>query len=176
MKNARQLLEEFIATSFRDPKQAASMFTADGTFEMPYLEDLGFEPIYRGQNEISAIFQFVRDLYPGFEFENLQILIDTPDQYLRNTSSPPFPVRPDDGSTNYFSAGSSPKAAKLSACERPLILPQQFEVFFLKVCPGFQPELLCLTRCEKANADRPIWRSRHARGAAWSEVVDQQFT
>jgi hypothetical protein len=42
MKNARQLLEEFIATSFRDPKQAASMFTADGTFEMPYLEDLGF--------------------------------------------------------------------------------------------------------------------------------------
>jgi hypothetical protein len=32
MKNARQLLEEFIATPFRDPKQAASMFTADGTF------------------------------------------------------------------------------------------------------------------------------------------------
>ena len=30
MKNARQLLEEFIASSFRDPKQAASMFTANG--------------------------------------------------------------------------------------------------------------------------------------------------
>ena len=80
MKNARQLLEEFIATSFRDPKQAASMFTADGTFEVPYLEDLGFLAIYRGQHEISGLFQFVRDLYPGFEVENLQILIDTPDQ------------------------------------------------------------------------------------------------
>jgi hypothetical protein len=41
MKHPRQLLEEFIATSFGDPKQAASMFTANGTFEMPYLEDLG---------------------------------------------------------------------------------------------------------------------------------------
>jgi len=42
-----------------DPKQAASMFTADGTFEMPYLEDLGFQSIYRGQDEISGISQFV---------------------------------------------------------------------------------------------------------------------
>jgi hypothetical protein len=42
------------------------MFTADGTFEMPYLEDLGFQPVYRGQDEISGFFQFVRDLYPGF--------------------------------------------------------------------------------------------------------------
>jgi uncharacterized protein len=65
MKNARQLLVEFIATSFRDPKQAASMFTADGTFEMPYLESLGFQPVYRDQDEISDFFQFVRDLYPG---------------------------------------------------------------------------------------------------------------
>jgi len=63
MKNARQLLEEFIATSFRDPKQAASMFTADGTFEMPYLENLGFQPVYRGRDEISGFSQFVRDLY-----------------------------------------------------------------------------------------------------------------
>jgi hypothetical protein len=30
MKNARPLLEEFIASPFRDPKQAASMFAADG--------------------------------------------------------------------------------------------------------------------------------------------------
>ena len=37
MKNARQLLEEFTAFSFRDPEQAAAMFTSDGSFEMPYL-------------------------------------------------------------------------------------------------------------------------------------------
>ena len=56
------------------------MFTAGGTFEIPYLEDLSFQPKYRGQDEISGFCQFVRDLYPGLEFENLRILIDTPDQ------------------------------------------------------------------------------------------------
>jgi hypothetical protein len=35
-----------------------------------------------GQDEISGIFQFVRDLYPGLEFGDLQILIDTPNQVL----------------------------------------------------------------------------------------------
>jgi uncharacterized protein len=80
MKNARQLLEEFIASSFRDPQQAAAMFTDDGAFDMPYLADLGFAPVYRGRREIADFFQFVRDLYPGFEFENLKVLIDTPEQ------------------------------------------------------------------------------------------------
>ena len=40
MKNARQLLEEFTAGSFRNPQQAAAMFAADGVLEMPYLESL----------------------------------------------------------------------------------------------------------------------------------------
>jgi hypothetical protein len=38
MENAQELLEEFTAASFRDPKKAAEMFTDDGAFEMPYLE------------------------------------------------------------------------------------------------------------------------------------------
>jgi len=80
MKNARQLLEEFIASSFKDPQKAAEMFAEDGAFEMPYLADLGFTPMYQGHGEIAAFFQFVRDLYPGFDFENLKVLIDTPDQ------------------------------------------------------------------------------------------------
>ena len=41
MKNAKELLEEFTAASFRDPKKAAEMFTEDGAFEMPYLESFG---------------------------------------------------------------------------------------------------------------------------------------
>ena len=80
MKTARRLLEEFITSSFKNPQQAAAMFTEDGMFEMPYLGDLGFAPVYRGRQEIADFFQFVRDLYPGFEFENLKVLIDTPDQ------------------------------------------------------------------------------------------------
>jgi hypothetical protein len=34
MKNAKELLEEFTAVSFRDPKKAAEMFTEDGAFEI----------------------------------------------------------------------------------------------------------------------------------------------
>jgi hypothetical protein len=35
MKNARQLLEEFTAGSFRNPREAAAMFAEDGALEMP---------------------------------------------------------------------------------------------------------------------------------------------
>ena len=48
MTNARQLLEEFTASSFRDPKTAAEMFAEDGAFEMPYLDSLGFPGRYKG--------------------------------------------------------------------------------------------------------------------------------
>ena len=80
MKNATELLLEFTASSFQDPKKAAAMFAEDGAFEMPYLADFGFPPRYAGQQEIADFFQRVRDLYPGFEFENVKVLIDTPTQ------------------------------------------------------------------------------------------------
>jgi hypothetical protein len=80
MKNARELLLEFTASSFQDPKKAAAMFAEDGAFEMPYLADFGFPPRYAGPLEIADCFQMVRDLYPGFEFVNVNVLIDTPTQ------------------------------------------------------------------------------------------------
>ena len=80
MKNARQLLEEFIALSFRDPESASSMFTEDGAFEMPYLADLGLKPVYQGRQEIAGFFKFVRELYPGLQLGNLRIRIETPDR------------------------------------------------------------------------------------------------
>jgi hypothetical protein len=42
VKNARELLEEFTASSFRDPRKAAEMFAEDGACEMPYLEGKNF--------------------------------------------------------------------------------------------------------------------------------------
>jgi ketosteroid isomerase-like protein len=60
MKNAKELMLEYTAFSFKDPKAAAEMFAEDGAFELPYL----------------ATF----DIYPGFKFENTKVLIDTPDQ------------------------------------------------------------------------------------------------
>src|SRR6266849_2135872 len=53
MKNAKELLEEFTAASFRDPKKAAEMFTEDGAFEMPYLESFGFPGRYEGREAMT---------------------------------------------------------------------------------------------------------------------------
>jgi uncharacterized protein len=80
MKNATELLEEFTAASFRDPKKAAEMFTEDGAFEMPYLESFGVPGRYEGREAIEGFFRFVRDLYPDMDLENIKVMIETPDQ------------------------------------------------------------------------------------------------
>jgi len=80
MKNARELLEEFTAASFRDPKKAAEMFTEEGAFEMPYLESLGVPGRYEGHEAIEGFFRFVRDVYPDMDLENIKVMIDTPEQ------------------------------------------------------------------------------------------------
>ena len=80
MKNAKELMLEYTAFSFRDPKKAAEMFAEDGAFEMPYLAAFGLPPQYKGHDAISGFFQSVLDTYPGFQFVNVKVLIDTPDQ------------------------------------------------------------------------------------------------
>ena len=80
MKTAKELLEEFTAASFRDPKQAAEMFTDDGAFEMPYLESFGLPGRYEGREAIEGFFRFVRELYPDMDLKNITVMIDTPEQ------------------------------------------------------------------------------------------------
>ena len=75
MKNAKELLLEFTAFSFKDPEKAAAMFAKDGAFEMPYLTTFGFPGRYQGREEIAGFFRFVRELYPGFQFENIKVLM-----------------------------------------------------------------------------------------------------
>jgi hypothetical protein len=70
MKNAKELLEEFTAGSFRDPKKAAEMFAEDGAFEMPYLESLGSPGRYEGREAIEG----------DMDLENIKLMIDTPEQ------------------------------------------------------------------------------------------------
>ncbi len=79
MKNAKELMLEFTASSFKDPKQAAEMFAEDGAFEMPYLATFGYPSQYKGRAAI-ADFSNSCALYPGFELENIKVLIDTPEQ------------------------------------------------------------------------------------------------
>jgi uncharacterized protein len=80
MKNAKELMLEYTAFSFKDPKTAAEMFAEDGAFELPYLATFGLPTEYRGRDAIADFFQSVLDIYPGFKFENTKVLIDTPDQ------------------------------------------------------------------------------------------------
>ena len=80
MKSARELLEEFTAASFRDPRKAAEMFTEDGAFEMPYLESFGLPGRYEGRKAIESFFRFVREVYPDMDLENIKVVIDTPEQ------------------------------------------------------------------------------------------------
>ena len=80
MKNARELLEEFTASSFRDPKKAAEMFAEDGAFEIPYLESVGVPGRYEGRKAIEGFFRIVRELYPDMDLENVKVMIDTPEQ------------------------------------------------------------------------------------------------
>ena len=80
MKNAKELLLEFIDLSLRIPAEAAAMFAEDGVFEMPYLEDFGHATRYVGRKDIEGFFQFVIELYPTFKLDNLKVLIETPEQ------------------------------------------------------------------------------------------------
>jgi hypothetical protein len=80
MKTATDLLLEFTALGLGAPDAAAAMFSDDGAFEMPYITDFGVPGRYVGHKDIAAFFSFVRDLYPGFIFENVTILIETAEQ------------------------------------------------------------------------------------------------
>src|SRR6266852_6248783 len=65
---------------FREPKKAAEIFAEDGAFELPYLATFGLPTECKGRDAIAGFFQSVLDIYPGFQFENTKVLIDTPDQ------------------------------------------------------------------------------------------------
>ena len=80
MKNAKELMLEYTAFSFRDPKKGAEMFTEDGAFEIPYLATFGLPPQYKGRDALAGFFQSMLDIFPGLQFEKVKVLIDTPDQ------------------------------------------------------------------------------------------------
>ena len=52
-----------------------------------HLATFGLPTEYRGRDAIAAFFQSVLEIYPGFQFENTKVLINTPDQELMNGSS-----------------------------------------------------------------------------------------
>ena len=81
MKDSKALLLEYLA-SIRDPERAASLFAADGVFELPFLRALGVEPRRTGRREITALLHRLLELYPNFAFApaDIHILIETPEK------------------------------------------------------------------------------------------------
>ena len=55
------------------------MFAENGTFEMPYLESLGFPWRYEGCEKVEGFFKFIRELYPDMDFHDVKIVCETPD-------------------------------------------------------------------------------------------------
>jgi len=77
MKSAAELLVEYTELAFADQIAAAALFTEDGAFDLPYLVDFGVSGRHEGRDAIADFLKFVRGLYPGVQFQNVKILIDT---------------------------------------------------------------------------------------------------
>jgi hypothetical protein len=69
MKNAKELLEDFVKESWRDPKVMVSMFTEDGGLELPYLTDFGYPERFAGAEAITGFTEFLHDTFPGLAAE-----------------------------------------------------------------------------------------------------------
>jgi hypothetical protein len=78
MKNARDLMLAYLAGT---AEETGALFAPSGTLELPYLASIGLPPVLEGPEEITKFLGFLHGtLYPGFVFENIKILIETPDQ------------------------------------------------------------------------------------------------
>ena len=78
MKTAKELLQAYIDGT---AQQSAALFAENGALELPYLTDLGVDPRYEGLKAVGAFLTFLHEkMYPGFQFIDVKIYIDTPDQ------------------------------------------------------------------------------------------------
>jgi hypothetical protein len=80
VKTAKELMEDLVRESWRDPEVMVSMFTEDGGLELPYLTDFGLPGRFAGAEGIAGAAQFLNQTFPGLRLENLKILIETPEQ------------------------------------------------------------------------------------------------
>lgn len=79
MKNSKELLLQFLH-SFRTPEQAAALFADDGVLELPYLKTLNFPHRHVGPQAIEDFFHSLLKLVPDWEFVNIEVMIETPEQ------------------------------------------------------------------------------------------------
>ena len=76
---AKDLLLGYLE-NINDADKAIELFADDATIELPYLKSLGLQWQWHGRE---VIYNFLKNLpktFPGFEFQNIRIHIDTPNQ------------------------------------------------------------------------------------------------
>lgn len=79
MKTAKELLLAYLS-NIGNPDLQIELFADDAVFELPYLASLGQQARWEGRE---VLFQFLSNLpktFPGFQFKNIRIHIDTPEQ------------------------------------------------------------------------------------------------
>jgi uncharacterized protein len=78
-KTAKELLVSYLE-NINNPAAAIELFAPDAAIELPYLKSLGMPWQMKGRDVILDFLQNLPGMFPGFQFENVIIHIDTPDQ------------------------------------------------------------------------------------------------
>ncbi|RUT72153.1 nuclear transport factor 2 family protein [Flavobacterium cupreum] len=76
---AKELLISYLE-NINNPEKVIELFADDAAIELPYLKTLGMPWQMKGKAVILEFLQNLPNMFPGFKFENIQILIDTTDQ------------------------------------------------------------------------------------------------
>jgi uncharacterized protein len=74
MQIAQQLMLAYLAGT---AEETGTLFSPEGTLELPYLASIGLPPVLKGPAEITKFLGFLHGtLYPDFKFQNVKVLID----------------------------------------------------------------------------------------------------
>ncbi|ASK31928.1 ketosteroid isomerase [Chryseobacterium sp. T16E-39] len=76
---AKELLLEYLQ-NIQNPQRVAELFAEDGAIELPYFKSVNIPPRYQGKKEIETFISDLLEQAPTFEFINIKVLIETPEQ------------------------------------------------------------------------------------------------
>jgi len=79
MKTAKELLTAYLQ-NINNADEAIALFSDDAAIELPYLSSLGLPWRWNGKDTLYKFLQNLPKTFPGFQFQNIQIHIDTPEQ------------------------------------------------------------------------------------------------
>lgn len=79
MTTAKELLTAYLE-NIDNAAKVITLFADDAAIELPYLSSLGLPWRMSGKDVLYKFFQTLPKTFPGFKFQNIQILIDTPEQ------------------------------------------------------------------------------------------------